>query len=74
MKKVQSAITLGLMCVLLSFAIVWQINTINAASEIVGVERTENKLKDQVLEWKDKYDALYSDLEKADQDLEKEKK
>ena len=71
MKRIQSAITLGLMCVLLSFAIVWQINTINAASEIVGVERTENKLKDQVLEWKDKYDALYANLEKTDKELEK---
>ncbi len=73
MKKIQIAITLGLMCFLLSFAIIWQINTINAAVEIVGVERTENKLRDQVLEWKDKYDALYSDLEKANKNLEEKR-
>lgn len=71
MQKTQIAITLGIMCTLLAFAITLQLNTINAAVEIVGVERTENKLRNQVLEWKDKYDKLYSDLEKTDKELEK---
>ncbi len=71
MKKRQIAITLGVMCALLTFAIVLQINTINAAVDIVGVERTENKLRDQVLEWKEKYDQLYSKLEITDKKLEK---
>lgn len=70
MKKRQIAITLGVMCALLTFAIVLQINTIDAAAEIVGVERTENKLKDQVLEQKEKYDKLYATLEKTEKELE----
>lgn len=71
MKKGQIAITLGIMCALLTFAIVLQVNTVNEAVEIVGVQRTENKLRDQVLEWKEKYDNLYSNLEKVEQKLEK---
>ncbi len=70
MKKGQIAITLGIMCALLTFAIVLQVNTINAAVEIVGVQRSENKLRDQVLEWKETYDGLYSDLEKVEKELE----
>lgn len=71
MKKRQIAITLGVMCALLTFAIALQVNTINAAVEIVGVERTENKLRDQVLEWKGQYDKLYSQLEQTEKKLEK---
>lgn len=71
MKKRQIAITLGIMCALLTFAIALQVNTINAAVEIVGVERTENKLRDQVLEWKEQYDKLYSQLEQTEKNLEK---
>lgn len=71
MKKRQIAITLGVMCALLTFAIALQVNTINAAVEIVGVERTENKLRDQVLEWKEQYDKLYSQLEQTEKNLEK---
>lgn len=70
MKKRQVAITLGIMCMVLTCAIVVQINTIKEAHEIVGVERTESELKDQVLEWKEEYDNLYAELEEKEKELE----
>ena len=69
-KKTQVAITLGIMCFLLAFGIVIQLNTIDSATETVGVARTENDLRDQVLRWKEKYDTTYEELEKSKIELE----
>lgn len=71
MKKTQIAITLGIMCFLLTLGIVLQLNTINHATETVGQARAENGLRDQVLKWKEKYDVTYANLEKAEKELEK---
>lgn len=68
--RIQSAITLGIMCFLLTLGIVIQLNTINNATDTIGVARTENGLRDQVLSWKEKYDTTYSELEKAKNNLE----
>lgn len=68
--KKQIAITLGLMCVMLTFGIVVQLNTIKEATESVGSSFEENELRDQVLKWKEKYDATYIALEKAEKELE----
>lgn len=70
MKKTQIAITLGIMCFMLTLGIVIQINTTNQATTIVGQARTEDDLRDQVLKWKEKYDTTYSNLEKAQVELE----
>ena len=70
MKKGQVAITLGIMCMLLTVAIVIQINTIKDANTVVGVSRVESELKDQVLEERENYDKLYKKLEEKEKDLE----
>lgn len=70
MKKGQVAITLGIMCMLLTLAIVIQINTIKDANTVVGVSRVESELKDQVLEERENYDKLYKKLEEKEKDLE----
>ena len=70
MNKTQIAIIIGVMCFLLSLAIVVQYNTISQATETVGQARTENGLRDQVLKWKEKYDVTYNNLEKAQDKLE----
>ena len=43
MKKGQGAITLGIMCMLLTLAIVIQINTIKEANTVVGISRIESE-------------------------------
>ena len=71
-KKVVSA-TLGVMCLLLTVAIVVQYKTIKNASKIVGTSGVNSELKSEVLVWKEKYDEAYKKLENAEKDLEKER-
>ena len=71
MNKKQISITLGVMCAILSCGIVMQLNTIKSAVVSVGSSFTETELRDQVLRWKDKYDNTYAELEKAEEELEK---
>ena len=70
MKNKQVIILLGLVCALLAFAICVQLKTIREAYNIAGQTETENKLRDQVLRWKEQYDTIYANLEKAEIELE----
>lgn len=72
-KKKQIAITLGVMCLVLTCGIVIQLNTIENATLSVGSSFEESELRDQVLRWKDKYDATYLNLERAEEELEKQR-
>ncbi len=69
--KMQVAISIGIMCVLLTGAIVVQINTISKGAQIVGTSYAEQSLKDAVLKWKENYENMYNTLEKTKNDLEK---
>lgn len=71
MKKKQIAITLGIMCLLLTTAICVQIRTMNSASSTVSQTLSDNGLRDEVLKMKDKYDTTYKELENAQKRLEK---
>lgn len=73
MNKKQVAITLGIMCLLLVFCIMVQLNTIEDATNTVGQTGKDNSLKDEVLKWKEKYDRTYAELENAEGDLEKQR-
>lgn len=73
MKKQYIAITLGVMCFLLTCAIVIQLNTTKNAIETVGQAFKENELKDDVLRWKERYDRKYSELENLEKQLELER-
>lgn len=69
-KKSQIAIAIGSMCVLLTASIVIQLNTIKEATQIVGTSYAEEKLKDEVLGWKERYEGAYAELEKLEAELE----
>ena len=69
--KLQISIALGLMCVLLTCAVVIQLNTIKEATKIVGTSFAEQGLKDEVLRKKEEYERLYKELEEKEAELEK---
>lgn len=74
MNRKQIAITLGIMCLVLTMAIVVQIRTINNTNQTTTSTFTSNNLKDQVLKWKERYDAAYSSLQVAEKNLEEVRK
>lgn len=71
MNKKQIAITLGIMCLILTMGIIIQIRTIKSTNKVVSQSFTSNNLRDQVLKWKEKYDNLYEELQEAQATLEK---
>lgn len=71
LNKKQIAITLGIMCLLLTIALCVQIRTMNSASSTVSQTLADNDLRDQVLKMKEKYDETLRSLENAQKDLEK---
>ena len=71
MKKKQIAITLGIMCFLLTAAICVQIRTMNTASSTVSQTLSDNGLRDEVLRMKERYDNTSNELENAQKELEK---
>lgn len=71
MNKKQIAITLGIMCVVLTAGIMIQLSTIEEANNTVGQSRNDNGLRDEVLKWKEKYDRTYEYLDNAEKELEK---
>ena len=71
MNKKQIAITLGLMCLVLTLGIMIQLNTIEDANNTVGSTRSADGLRDEVLKWKEKYDRTYEYLDNAEKELEK---
>lgn len=74
MNKKYIALTLGIVCLLLTLGISIQLKTISATSSYTTGTNAENKLRDEVFKWKDKYDSIYSQLEEAEKNLEKERK
>lgn len=72
-KKKHIAITLGIMCLLLTFGIMTQLKTTENLVSAAGGTYRENSLRDEVLKWKEKYDRTYEELQNADKQLEKER-
>lgn len=69
MNKKQIAVTLGIMCLVLVFCVMVQLNTIEEATKTVGQRGKDNDLRDQVLMWKERYDRTYEQLENAEDEL-----
>lgn len=69
--KSQIAITIGLMCMLLTSAIAIQLNTIKEATKIVGSPYAKQGLKDEVLRRKEEYEYTYKVLGEKENELEK---
>lgn len=71
LKRKQIAITLGIMCFLLTVAICVQLKTMSSANSTVSQTLADNELRDEVLRMKERYDNAYTQLERAQKDLEK---
>ncbi len=72
MKKRDLLIIFGIMCTILTTAIVIQIKTIKNANMITG-NGANSELKTEVLKWKEKYDESHKALEKSEKELEKQR-
>ena len=70
MNKKQIAITLGIMCFILTIGISIQIKTMNQASSTASQSLIDNNLRDEVLRWKERYDNISGQLENAENELE----
>ena len=70
MDKKQIAITLGVMCVLLTSGIIVQVNTIKKNSISNNIKTSNNDLRDEVLKWKEKYEKTYIELQESENRLE----
>ena len=62
MNKRQVAITLGVMCLLLTVAICVQVRTMSSANSTVSQTLADNNLRDQVLKMKERYDETIRNL------------
>lgn len=67
MNRNKIAIVLGIVCSILTIAIVIQINTIKRTNYTVSGSSSE--LKDEVLKWKEKYDNATTNLDNAEKEL-----
>lgn len=73
MKKRQIAMTLGIMCLLLTLGIMIQLKATKNLEKTAGSSIRENNLRDEVLKWKEQYDRVYADLQDKEKQLEKER-
>ena len=71
-KNKKAAIVLGVVCLVLVIAIFTQMKTVNDMENSVGTTLSSNsELIAEVLSEQEKYDRLYEQLEKAEENLEK---
>lgn len=69
MNKKNVAISLGIMCFILTLLISIQYRTIKNANSVAGTS-INSELKTEVLKWKERYEEIYSVLEKTENILE----
>lgn len=72
--KTTISIVLGLMCFALTLGIFVQMRTVKNSNSIVSQNYEENNLRTEVLKYKERYDNRYKELEKAEKELEEERK
>lgn len=68
--KTKIAITLGILCMILTFAISVQLKTMKAEDSVVSTTTANNDLKDQMLRWKEKYEKALKEYEETEVKLE----
>lgn len=71
MDKHKAAITLGIVCLILTICICVQIKTVKNSNSTVAQTFKENNLRDEVLKWKEKYDNISEVLDEAEKNLAK---
>ena len=65
MNKKLIPLTIGIMCFLLTLLISVQYRTVKNANKVAGTD-DNSQLKTEVLRWKEKYEEVYSVLQKAE--------
>lgn len=73
MNKKQIGIILGIVCLLLTTAIIIQIKTVKHSGVETNATFAEDSLRDEVLKWKEKSDNASEELSKAEKELEKQR-
>lgn len=73
MNKNKISLILGIMCLLLTLGTVIQIKTVSGTGTTISTNAKENELRDAVLKAKEKYDNLYEELERMENQLETER-
>lgn len=73
MNKNKISLILGIMCLLLTLGTVIQIKTVSGTGTTISTNAKENELRDAVLKAKEKYDNLYEELERIENQLEIER-
>ena len=68
MNKRNIGIILGIVCVLLTAAIIIQVKTVKNSGIETNVNSEENELRDEVLRWKEKADNASQELTKVEKD------
>ena len=63
------SVVFGLICFILSFAIVLQIRTLKSINSPFLKIEADNELRDEVLKWEEKYDNILIKLEKSEKEL-----
>lgn len=72
--KATISIVLGVMCFALTLGILVQIRTVESSNYGVSQNYQENNLRAEVLKYKERYDNKYRELERAQKELEDERK
>ena len=73
MDKKKISITLGIVCLFLTIAIVVQIRTVSSSISITDPTFVDDGLRDEVLRTKERYEETFRELEKAELELEKQR-
>lgn len=73
MNKKEIGIILGIVCFLLTAAIIVQIKTIKHSGIKTNAIFSEDSLRDEVLKWKEKSDNASEELSKVEKELEKQR-
>ena len=69
MEKRKISLVLGVVCLVLTMAIVVQINTIKGTGSTVSSSFAQDNLRDEVLQWKEKYDDQAAILDNVEKQL-----
>lgn len=72
-KKVQLLIIFALMSMALTFGICTQMKTVNNNGTTVNLTTQQSELKSEILKTSEKYDNLYEELDRLEEELEKER-
>jgi len=67
------SLVLGIMCFALTLGICVQIRTVKNSNSTISQNYEENNLRAEVLKYKERYENKYEELERAENELEKER-